>query len=117
MFSVLFIVASVCSFSYSQIQPGNSDERMQREIAEANATLKSIIKDMSPEEKAVYKKMLEEQNSNSQALYEIQLKKQLKEYDDKGFTAEQKKEAELQIKEAKEMIDKTYKEMIKELDL
>jgi len=81
-------------------------------MQEMLAGLKEIIKDWSPEEKAVYKKLFEDQLNAQTAIMDIQFNKFLKE-----MPAEDKKEYEKSMNDMKKWTEDYYRKTLKEIGL
>ena len=81
-------------------------------MQEMLAGLKEIIKDWSPEEKAVYKKLFEDQLNAQTAMMDIQFNKFLKE-----MSEEEKKEYEKSMNDMKKWMENNYRKTLKEIGL
>jgi len=88
------------------------NKEAQEVIKEMLAGLKEIIKDWSPEEKAVYKKLLEDQLKAQTSMMDIQFNKFLKE-----MSADEKKEYEKSMNDMKKWMEDNYKKTLKEVGL
>lgn len=74
--------------------------------------MKDHTKDFSPEEKAIYKKMMEDQMNGRLSLMELQYKKLME-----NETPKQKMELEDLLKEIKQLMEQSYKEVIEAIGL
>ncbi|MCL2334859.1 MAG: hypothetical protein FWC57_02225 [Endomicrobia bacterium] len=121
LFAVVFILSVVCGFAYSQQgNGGNSQDqtdmqKQQEMLSQAQTQMKSMIaglknmmKDMTPEQKAEFKKNMDDIFKKQAALFETTYKK-----DAKNMSEQDKKDFE----KGKKMMDEYYKQVMQELGL
>ena len=111
IFSLLLFV-SVFGYANAQDDMGDFSE-LENEIAAAFEGMKDLYKDLTPEEKAICKKMMEDQMNSTLALMEISYKRYMKEITD----SEEKKEYENEYKKQLSNMEQIYNKSIKEMGL
>lgn len=113
----LFLFMSASAYANDNVNGFLEDDMWNeaansRKAAEMLESLKDLCKDATPEEKAIYRKMMEDQMRSTLDLMELEYKKL-----ENSVSPEEKKRMEDVYKAQKAHIERTFKETMKVMGL